>query len=239
MSSSPTLLRRLVRRSKLYLRAMRGTDIWPKLDVSLPYTRLGNDGAEWAIDLAALDSNSVVYSFGVGNDISFDLGLVKRVGCPVYAFDPTPEVAKWIDAQALPELFRFTPVGLSAKDGELIFAKPDNPEHISHSVVKEGGRGTVRMKVRALESLMKELGHSRVDLLKMDIEGAEYEVLESLVVSGIRPRQLAVEFHHRWPEVGVNRTRDAIAKLRGSGYRCFAISESGEEMSFVHAPISK
>ena len=36
-----------------------------------------------------LDARSVVYSFGVGEDVSFDLGLIERYGCMVHTFDPT------------------------------------------------------------------------------------------------------------------------------------------------------
>jgi len=45
--------------------------------------------------------------------------------------------------------------------------------------------------------------------------------------------QLCVEFHHRWHEIGVSRTREAISALRARGYRIFHISDSGEEYSFL------
>ena len=41
---------------------------------------------------------------------------------------------------------------------------------------------------------MRSLGDTHCDLLKIDIEGAEYEVLENMVDSQIRPRILLVEF---------------------------------------------
>ena len=73
----------------------------------------------------------------------------------------------------------------------------------------------------------------RIDLLKMDIEGAEYEVLEGLLQSEIQPRQLLVEFHHRFVEQGLERTYDIIARLRKTGYGIIAISEIGREISFL------
>jgi hypothetical protein len=83
-----------------------------------------------------------------------------------------------------------------------------------------------------LASIMKMLGHDRVDLLKMDIEGAEYGVLDDLLASDIIVGQLLVEFHHRWPEVGIDKTKRAIRLLNGAGYRIFSVSASGEEYSF-------
>lgn len=43
---------------------------------------------------------------------------------------------------------------------------------------------------------MKELSHSVIDILKIDIEGSEYDVIEDLINSKIRPKELLNEFHH-------------------------------------------
>ena len=67
----------------------------------------------------------------------------------------------------------------------------------------------------------------------MDIEGAEYEVLEGLLNSPVLPTQLLVEFHHRFVEDGLAKTYDIIRRLRDAGYRIFAISEIGREISFL------
>lgn len=79
---------------------------------------------------------------------------------------------------------------------------------------------------------MQSLGHDRIDLLKMDIEGAEYSVLRDFLSSGVRVGQLLVEFHHRWPEVGIEKTKKAIRELNQAGYRIFNVSPTGEEYSF-------
>jgi len=50
---------------------------------------------------------------------------------------------------------------------------------------------------------MRELRHASIDLLKMDIEGAEYDVLADMISQRIPVKQLLVEFHHRWPQIGV------------------------------------
>ena len=46
-------------------------------------------------------------------------------------------------------------------------------------------------------------------------------------------RQIAVEFHHRLPGVGREKTERAIQVLNGAGYRVFCISPNGEEYSLV------
>jgi hypothetical protein len=80
---------------------------------------------------------------------------------------------------------------------------------------------------------MREFGHTRLDVLKMDIEGAEYDVITDILATGIEVGQLLIEFHHRFAGVGIERTRQAITALNAAGYRIFFTSESGEEYSLI------
>lgn len=56
------------------------------------------------------------------------------------------------------------------------------------------------------------------ELLKIDIEGFEYEFLEKMLEQGIRPSQIAVEFHHFMPHVPLSRTLATIWRLRRADY---------------------
>jgi len=91
----------------------------------------------------------------------------------------------------------------------------------------------IEVPAYSLSSITEKLGHNHIDVLKMDIEGAEYEVLEGLLDSPVLPTQLLVEFHHRFVENGLERTYDIINRLRGADYEIFAISEIGREISFL------
>jgi hypothetical protein len=44
---------------------------------------------------------------------------------------------------------------------------------------------------------MEILGHTKIDLLKIDIEGAEYEVIQDIAVTMILPQIICLEFHKR------------------------------------------
>lgn len=44
--------------------------------------------ASWVIVPKGIDEQSVVYSFGAGKDISWDLALIKKYGLTIHAFDP-------------------------------------------------------------------------------------------------------------------------------------------------------
>ena len=80
---------------------------------------------------------------------------------------------------------------------------------------------------------MESLSHNHIDILKMDIEGAEYDVIDDILSSNIAIKQILVEFHHRFPNVGLKKTKETIKKLNNFGYRIFHISNNGEDYSFI------
>jgi len=58
---------------------------------------------------------------------------------------------------------------------------------------------TFELPVRTMGSIMDELGHDHVDVLKIDVEGSEYGFLEQLIEDGdrcTRIDQLTAEWHH-------------------------------------------
>ena len=225
------------RLAKRAVRALRGEDLWQRAQTGCEKVWLGNAGARWCVCPQDLSTSSVVYSFGVGEDISFDLALIERFGLQVHAFDPTPRSIEWLQTQTVPREFVFYAYGVGDFDGNCAFLPPENPAHVSHSIVaRESSRPAIEVAVHRLETIMKMLGHKQVDLLKMDIEGAEYGVLADLLSCGIPVKQLLVEFHHRWPQIGIEKTKQAIRALNQAGYRIFHVSAGGEEYSFLMLP---
>lgn len=221
--------------ARLYRQLVRRVTRVGRESHSCAKLHLGSDYGGWTINPEMLDANSVVYSAGIGEDVSFDLGLIEHFGVTVHGFDPTPRSIAWVKQQALPPAFVLHEYGLAADDGELVFHSPVNPAHVSLSTFeREVPTHRVVLPVRNLGNVMRELGQERLDLLKMDIEGSEYGVITDLVARRIPVRQLLVEFHHRLPGIGRQRTKDALTQLHGAGYRLFQISSSALEYSFVH-----
>ena len=223
--------------AKRAVRAIRRQELWQGAQIKCQRMRLGKEGACWCVCPQEFSVSSVVYSFGVGEDISFDLALIERFRFQVHAFDPTPRSIEWLQTQTAPPEFVFHAYGVAGFDGNCAFLPPENPAHVSHSMVaRETSQPAIEVAVHRLGTIMKMLGHEQIDLLKMDIEGAEYGVLADILVQGIEVKQLLVEFHHRWPQIGVERTKQAIRALNEAGYRIFSVSPSGEEYSFLMVP---
>jgi len=146
-----------------------------------------------------------------------------------------------LDSSKLPERFHFYPWAVTATDGSLKFyprlKKDGSKSDVMFTMIpeEETKDDVIEVPAYSLTSIIEKLGHDRIDLLKMDIEGAEYEVLEGLLQSPVLPTQLLVEFHHRFVEDGLTKTYDIIRRLRSVGYKVFAISEIGREISLLKA----
>jgi FkbM family methyltransferase len=226
-----------------WLRSLVGRDVHVRRQLRIPMATLGAGDGTWRVSPAHLHGASVVYSFGIGRDLGFERDLIERFGMPVHAFDPTPIALAWVATQQLPPNLHVHPVGISAEDGTARFAAPSRADWESFSMLRTEGAGeAVDAPVRRLATLMRERGHERIDLVKLDIEGAEYAVLPDLIDAGIRPTQILVEFHHRWREAGPRRTRAAIRLLQRHGYRIADVSPKGRELTFLlptHPPGSR
>lgn len=205
-------------------------------DVTVPIVELGSDYGSWPVIEGTINNESVVYSFGIGEDLSFDLEAINRYRCGIEAFDPTPRSLDWISRQVLPPGLRVHPFGLANSTRTLRFAAPENDAHVSYTAAKHSeGRGLIELPVHPVDWFMRELGHTHVDYLKMDIEGSEYEVITDLVFKGITPGQLCIEFHHGMYGYTEDDTCTAVDQLKSVGYVIHFISDAGREYGF-HKP---
>ncbi len=81
--------------------------------------------------------------------------------------------------------------------------------------------------------MMADLGHTEIDLLKMDIEGAEYDVIQNMLASfpQILPKQILVEFHDDLHPDFSGRSKSVISSLNDNGYSL--VHTEGDEHTFV------
>lgn len=191
----------------------------------------------WTLDPDPLGKESIIYSFGIGEDASFDRSVIDYFGAEVFAFDPTPRSITWVRSQEWPEQFNFFPVGIANHDGLQNFFPPENPAFVSYSFLKpeiDQREEPIRVEVRRLSSLAERLGHGYIDVLKLDIEGAEYQVIPDILHQGtVIIGQILVEFHDVFPQIPARKTRKMIHLLNKSGYRIFSISPKGSEISLI------
>jgi len=184
--------------------------------------KIGSEYGGWIVPTGRITADWICYCGGVGEDITFDLGIIERFNCTVFAFDPTPRAIAHVAGYAANEpRFNFRPVGLWSADTSLRFFAPRDPAHVSHSAVNLQGTDTwFEAEVRTVPSLMRDLGHDRIDLLKLDIEGAEHTVTRSLLAAGVRPTVFCLEIDQPVRPWTFWRT---VRRIRSAGYALVAV----------------
>lgn len=222
-------------KAKRIVKQLAGQEVWSGVELSCENRKIH----DWCICPVGIDRNSTVFSLGVGNDIGFDKGMIATYNCHVHAFDPTPRWIEWIGSQDLPQRFHFYPYAIGDRDGTMkLFSRlpKGKPSSTMLTIMNEGVRAGegIDVSVKRLSTLTVELDVSSVDILKMDIEAAEYEVIADFLAMNLPVYQLLVEFHHRFKSVPLRKTRDALDTLFKAGYRIFYISEKAREYSFIH-----
>jgi FkbM family methyltransferase len=199
---------------------------------------IGDKGASWVVPVSTLKKGAVCYLFGAGENISFDIAIAVDYKVEVYSFDPTPRAIKYVETE-LSKLqardssemkLEFYPYGVWDESKTMKFYAPRNEEHISHSLVNlQKTDHYFEAQVKTLNDIMLEMGHTRIDLLKLDIEGAEYAVLNDILKKHVEIEVICVEFDELFnplDEKYLERIREMILKIEKSGYRLVNVDQS-------------
>jgi hypothetical protein len=152
-------------------------------------------------------SSCVIFSIGGNDEWSFEQEIVTKLGCTTHTFDCT------------------------LKDG-IARKKPDDERiHFHNICAGDSNYELGKMKFRTYQELLKIAGvMSPPTLLKMDIEGFEFDVLTAMLNAGsttiaeeqqlMLPQQIAVELHYQTWMIGLdwtlrNKQRAELALIGG------------------------
>jgi FkbM family methyltransferase len=128
--------------------------------------------------------------------------------------------------------FQLVPKALWNEETRLKFFLPVKASHVSHSIVNiQNNYRTdtpyIEVDATTLDRILAQHGIGEIALLKLDIEGAEIEVIADMVAKGIRPTQLAVEFDElNFPSRrSAQRVRTCHELLLAHGYQLIKIDK--------------
>ena len=213
---------------------------------------LGSQYGGWAVPEDLLKKGAVAICAGAGEDISFDIELNSR-GLKVYVQDPTPRARKHVESLLSayknnkkfpvnngPEIydltnfnqgrFHFDPVGIAGENGVLKFYVPTNPNHVSHSIKNlQNTDQYFEAECVTYDDYLDSKGIEKVDIVKLDIEGAEHEVIDCILQSPRKPSVLAVDFDELNCDFQLkyfDNIVSSLAKIKKSGYNAISIKNS-------------
>ncbi|PSN66440.1 hypothetical protein BS50DRAFT_495417, partial [Corynespora cassiicola Philippines] len=135
----------------------------PAFNCPADMQRIGHfgDGGKWICGMSIYESFKrrplTVYSFGIAEDSSFEQEMLERTNAHIFGYDYT------VDSFG-----------------------PDITEvYQNRTAMKKAGIGPLDRAedppFYTLESLMKQNNHTYIDIIKMDIEGAEFDALEAFM----------------------------------------------------------
>lgn len=165
--------------------------IMPTFNCPFDTERVGSigDGGKWICGMSKYESYArekpfVIYSFGVERNSEFEEQMLNRTNCEIWGYDYS--VTAWGDQLKPSSAVRahFQQIGIGKATNKL----SDPPFY-------------------SVQDLMKENGHDYIDIMKMDIEGAEFDALNSFMDALGRPGealpvgQILIEIHLR-PDEG-------------------------------------
>lgn len=159
-------------------------------------------------------------------DVGTNLGLVSLIALrhvgptgQVLSFEPSPPILNFLDrtmARAKQPNWTLERVALANENTDLELAVPPDNAGRASLVTSEMPEGTTRhiVPVRRLADRLAARGLTQVDLLKIDVEGAELGVLQGLFDTPSAPRPKVILFEDHVPL-----TSGCLELLQSEGYR--------------------
>jgi len=158
-----------------------------------------------------LNNNSVVFDVG-GYEGSWSEQIFCKYGCNIYIFEPVNKFYKEIMEKFIKndkvQVYNF---GLGGKNDEVIFNINGNS---SSGFVTQNGHSE-KVKINSVIKFIEKNGIKNIDLIKINIEGGEYELLEKFIETGWISKILnvQVQFHDFVPDA-YNRMTKIQEKLK-------------------------
>jgi len=188
--------------------------------------------SEWQGE--GLGSPCVVYSFGSNGNRVFEEAVLQSTPCRIWTFDPNPDFGIHFKKAGSRNVFQ--PLWLQRR--------PDDRKALQ----AEGGTSGKVSPTKTLHQIMAENGHRLIHLLKVDVEGAEYDFIRSTFASRPADRPLALQINlethmpegHYWDLVKLARWH---AYLANSGCLLYytepnpAYPHAAVEWSFIHESV--
>ena len=231
------MLSNVIRLLKHGINVLRRRDVRLSLDVTRPTEYHGTEYGGFAILADSLTNDSNVLSCGIGEDASFDLSLLKKYGCQVTGVDPTPKAVEYVRKNLPPDRFSFVAVAVADTDGQASFYLPKKTDWVSGSLTRGSHTSSSHITVPCLRigSIMRQIGMTSLDVLKLDIEGSEYTAVADYLNDARAPkaRQIALEFHHHFSNYTPEQTLSLCRTLQCAGYELAWTSHTYREALFV------
>ena len=133
----------------------------------------------------------------------------------------------------------FLPVALSTSVSREKFYNPDNSEHVSHSLdsnMRKEGSHYIEVDTVDFTELLNKIDKTKIDFLKLDIEGIERSVIDSMFSANMYPKYLSIDFDKARvfaKQGNYEKINSFLELLHLNGYACIHFDNSSFDGSFI------
>jgi FkbM family methyltransferase len=182
-----------------------GTWIHHYRGAKIPHASLGRAAPPHVLTAQAREIFLHEYTPGAG-DVVFDVGagigaetllFSRLVGASgrVVSVEAHPRTyGRLVDLCRANGLANVTPLQVAVSDADGAALISDRPQH-ARNVLVEAEAGGIEVPSRRIETLARELGIDRIDLLKMNIEGAERAAIRGVGTLLANTRHVCISCH--------------------------------------------
>lgn len=180
---------------------------------------------------ASLGSESVVVDLGI-NQANFAHELHALTGCRVVGVEASPKLA-----EAAPQRpwLRVENVAITGIDGPVNLHLNEGRDASLLATISEDDAGTVSVPGVTLQNFLSAQGISAIDLMKVDIEGAEiamFDTTDDDILENVA--QITIEFHDFMDTAMARDVARIKDRLRGLGFLCINFSRNNADVLFLN-----
>jgi FkbM family methyltransferase len=210
----------LVRSGYLLLRMARGKPVGQPPNEALKAWHADRGDRELRLTYD-LDEKSLVFDLG-GYEGQWASDIFGKYKCSVWIFEPSHLFHKRIVSRfshnTSMTVFNF---GLSNRDGELKLYESEDASSVVHDKALTNKFEVIQL--RSADSFLQEKNIRQIDLMKINIEGAEYDLLDHLIETGWISKvvNVQIQFHNFFDNAGqrMETIQNALARTHKPTYQ--------------------
>jgi len=173
-----------------------------------------------------LTESSIVFDIGAYTGVWAEK-IKNIVDCKLYLIEPIHEFYKEIQQRfAGISNVKYKQVGIGLKEDTLDICVANNGDATkivnANHANNENHANTVAIQMESMEKIMKDWDIQEIDLLQINIEGAEYDVLDKWIETGTiqKIKTIQIQFHN-FAEIDnyVGRRENIRRHLKELGFR--------------------
>lgn len=178
-------------------------------------------------------ANSTIIDVGCSHEADLSVFLIDTFGLNAYGVDPTRKHSPSLTSLSAKKNghFHYFQLAVCSTDGSVTFHESRENESGSirsdHTNVANDTITSYTVEAVTPTTLISRVGAPEIDLLKLDIEGAEYDLLQGIDLKSLRPcRQIFVEFHHHAVDAYSEKdTQDIVDRFKRAGYNAYSLDD--------------